>query len=175
MEELRSRRCWSSRRLTVAPCLLALALTACVTGEKVSLSFQPQGPEREPPIGRLVDLRLRYAGGPLRLQAAVGRVTVLCVFREVGQLVDACGAAQRRWGDRITLVGLSLDDSEALPIAPEAPFRVYRDPSGRELRASLGIEPGPTILLTDRRGRVAQVVSADSPGELERALTSLVG
>lgn len=150
-----------------------LAAAACAGPAGVAPPSPIQAEAKEPPLGRMLRLELRFAGEPLVLEAVVGRVTLLCVLGEEREpMIDACRSAQAEWGDRLAVVGLST--TSELPHGV-APFRVYTDPEGAELKSRLEIGPGSAAILTDRRGRVAAVLGPDRLEELDRTLDSLVG
>jgi len=152
---------------------LAAAFLGCAGPTTSALPAPPQAEAKEPPLGRVLKLELEAAGQPLLLEAVVGRVTVLCVLGEGGdRIVDVCRNARLFWGDRIAVVGLSTAADRGFR---QAPFRVYADPDGTQLRSVLSLGPDSVVIVTDRRGRVAKVLGLDRLGELDRALHQIVG
>ncbi len=150
-----------------------LLAAACVTSEPLPAPQAPQAMNHGPTIGQPLRFDLTANGEPLALRAVTGKITLICVLGpDDAAVAHACGEAQRRWGDRIAVVGLAT--SETFDPA-SIPFRVYRDPEGAELRERLALDPEPKVIVGDKRGRVARVFAPDDLAELHEALATLVG
>ena len=153
---------------------LMLLVTACASAPPpISLRSGP------------VDLTLRdLSGHDLRLADLRGRVVLIDFFASwcepCRDSLPYAAELERRYGDALAIVAVSLDTSRAalgrFLADLEAPQRIVHDPSARSAEI-FDVQAMPTLLVLDRGGNVRHRHESFRPADrapIERTIRALI-